>query len=322
MKKRTITGLVMLIIFIPLLIENDLFPLFQVLMGGLALIASHELIKMFEKSKKFPGISKWIIMICTILIYLSTVAQWEGEKLQHGNSLSYQMLKALNINIGFLPMLLLSTIILFSMLVIYTDFDGADIGKALTIIIYAGVGFGSLTCLRATGLRFVLYMFIVTVSTDVFAYIVGSLFGKHKMCPHISPHKSWEGSIGGTFVATVLGTLFAVFYGKLFAKSFGPASIDSSLLEEAFFFNPVFLAKRNQVEIVFILFSLTLFVSITSQLGDLVASKLKRTYGLKDYGNIFPGHGGVLDRLDSALFAAMFLLVVFTMLSGLTNTLM
>ncbi len=322
MKKRTITGLLMMIIFIPLLIENDLFPLFQLLMAGLALIASYELIRMYEKKKKFPGVSKWLIIICTILIYLSTVAQWEGEKLQHNHSISYEMLKALNINIGFLPMMLLSTLLLFSMLVIYKDFDGADIGKALTVIIYAGVGFGALTCLRATGLRFVIYMFIITVLTDVFAYVVGSLIGKHKMCPHISPHKTWEGSIGGSLVATIFGTIYAVLYGKMFAQAFGPVSIKGTLLEEAFFFNAEFLAQRNQVEIVFILFSLTLFTSICSQLGDLVASKLKRTYDLKDYGNIFPGHGGVLDRFDSALFAAMFLLVVFTMLSSLTNVLL
>ena len=61
------------------------------------------------------------------------------------------------------------------------------------------------------------------------------------------------------------------------------------------------------------IFGISIFISIAGQVGDLVASKLKRTYGLKDYGNIFPGHGGVLDRLDSAIFAALALLLIFVL---------
>jgi phosphatidate cytidylyltransferase len=137
------------------------------------------------------------------------------------------------------------------------------------------------------------------------------------MCPHISPHKTWEGSVGGTIIATVIGTCFALFYGKMFGNVFGPEKA-TTLLHEAPFINVQFLARLNQVEIVFILFAMTLFTSIVSQLGDLVASKLKRTYEIKDYGNIFPGHGGVLDRFDSALFAAMFILTMFSLLTILT----
>ena len=319
MKKRIITGILLLAIFIPLLIVEKMFPLFQILMMCLAMIASYELIKMYEKRKKFPGISKYVIMGCSLLVYLSATSEWQQLNENAADMVSYNLLRMLNINIGFLPMLVFCALLLFSMLVVYRDFDGTDIGKALTIIIYAGVGFGGLTCLRAIGLRFILYMFLITTLTDVFAYVVGSLIGKHKMCPHISPHKSWEGAIGGTLIATIFGTLYAMYYGKLFGSSFGPEAA-TTLLHDAVFINANFLARLNGVEKTFILFSLTLFTSIVSQLGDLVASKLKRTYGLKDYGNIFPGHGGVLDRLDSALFASMFLLTIFTILFRITGS--
>ncbi len=321
MKERTIMGIVMMAIFIPLLVVEEMFTLFQILMLVLTVIASFELIHMYEKKKKFPGISKWIIVLCTILMYFSSTAEWAKtiESVQNDEVIFYEILEVLNINIGLLPMLTLCMILLFSLLVIYKDFDGADIGKALTIMLYAGVGFGGLTCLRAIGLRFILYMFIITILTDVFAYLVGSMFGKHKMCPHISPKKSWEGSIGGTLVATIFGTLFAVFYGNMFGNVFGPQSA-KTLLHDCPFISAEFVNNLNTAGIVCILFVLTLVTSICSQLGDLVASKLKRTYEIKDYGDLFPGHGGVLDRFDSALFAAMFILTAFTILACISTS--
>ncbi len=327
MKQRTIMGIVMMAVFLPVLIMQEMFDLFQILMVALTLIASLELLNMYEKKKKFPGFSKWIIVICTLFMYFAATAEWcrtidsvnmDVDLQSPGETISYEILEILNINVGFLPMLTICVLLLFSLLVIYRDFDGADIGKALTVMLYAGVGFAGLTCLRAVGLRFILYMFIITVLTDVFAYLVGSMFGKHKMCPHISPKKSWEGSIGGTLIATIFGTLFAVFYGDIFGSVFGPVDA-KTLLHCCPFVNNNLVDYLNSLEIVFLLFALTLFTSICSQLGDLVASKLKRTYGIKDYGDLFPGHGGVLDRFDSALFAAMFILSAFMILAGVST---
>ncbi|MCR5787310.1 MAG: phosphatidate cytidylyltransferase [Acholeplasmatales bacterium] len=317
MKKRTITGIFMLAIFIPVLIMREMFVFYQIMMIGLSCIASYELIHMYEKKKKFPGISKFIIMLCSLLVYFSAVTEWQRIWMNADPTIASNILKTFNINIGFLPMIILCTVVLFSLLVVYREFDGADIGKALTILIYAGVGFAALTVLRSIGLRFILYMFLITILTDVFAYVVGSLIGKNKMCPHISPHKTWEGSIGGTLIATIVGTCFALFYGKMFGSLFGPVEA-KTLLHAAPFIDSAFLERLNAVEIIFMLFSFTLFTSIISQLGDLVASKLKRTYEIKDYGNLFPGHGGVLDRFDSALFAAMFLLTIFSILAIIT----
>lgn len=329
MKKRIITAIFMALIFVPVLIVKELFPLFQLLMGILSLTACIEIINMYERKKKFPGISKYVIMACSILMYLSATTEWqllaenwslagtEAEIMGSDKWISYNLLNILNININFLPMCLLCVILLFSMLVLYKDFTADDIGKALVAIIYPPLGFAGMTILRSVGLRFILYMFLITTLTDVFAYFVGMMFGKHKMCPNISPKKTWEGSFGGTIIATVFATLFAFFYGALFGKSFGPEAA-TTLLHDAPFLRTEYIDQLNSVEIFFILFILSLLTSVVSQIGDLVASKLKRGYDLKDYGNIFPGHGGVLDRFDSAIFATMLIFTVFCILFNLS----
>lgn len=114
--------------------------------------------------------------------------------------------------------------------------------------------------------------------TDIFAYIIGKSIGKHKLCPVISPKKTVEGSIGGIFgtVAVLLLLGFA-------------------------------LEQANVVQVNFI--ALTFYAvlsSIVGQFGDLSMSAVKRCLGVKDYGNLFPGHGGILDRFDSLLFIAPF----------------
>lgn len=219
-------------------------------------------------------------------MYLSATTEWQqlaetwrltgkdGEILASDRWISYDLLNILNININFLPMCLLCVILLFSMLVLYKDFTADDIGKALVAIIYPPLGFAGMTILRSIGLRFVLYMFLITTLTDVFAYFVGMMFGKHKMCPNISPKKTWEGSFGGTIIATIFATLFAFFYGTLFGKSFGPEAA-TTLLHDAPFLTDDYINKLNSVEIFFILFILSLLTSVVSQIGDLVASKLK-----------------------------------------------
>jgi phosphatidate cytidylyltransferase len=119
-------------------------------------------------------------------------------------------------------------------------------------------------------------VFIIAWSTDTFAYFTGIYLGKHKLCPSISPKKTIEGSIGG-----IVGSLMiCILYGKYLNIIH---NINISLLH-------------------FII--LGIITSIISQFGDLTASLIKRNYGVKDFGNIFPGHGGILDRFDSILFTA------------------
>lgn len=114
--------------------------------------------------------------------------------------------------------------------------------------------------------------------TDTFAYFTGVFFGKHKMAPVISPKKTWEGAIGGVvFTAVANVILFLVFKHKFFSAPFTGWDWYAVI--------PV-----------------SVILSIISMFGDLSASVIKRNYGIKDYGNLIPGHGGVMDRIDSALF--------------------
>lgn len=120
-------------------------------------------------------------------------------------------------------------------------------------------------------------IFIGAWGSDTFAYCTGMLFGKHKLAPKLSPKKSIEGSIGGIMGAALLGFLFAI------------------ILKDR-------ITDIDNPQLIFAIIGAA--SSIISQLGDLAASAIKRNYDIKDYGNLIPGHGGILDRFDSILFTA------------------
>jgi len=162
------------------------------------------------------------------------------------------------------------------------DFSSRDFGNQILTIFYTSLGFIAFAFLRKESMNLVIYLFLVAMLTDVFAYFVGIKFGKHRLAVTISPKKSIEGAIGGLVIGSVLATIFA-YYLNVFAYSF------------------------------WIVLLLSLVLSVISQIGDLIASKFKRETGVKDYSNIFPGHGGVLDRFDSSMFAAMFLMLALMM---------
>ena len=109
-----------------------------------------------------------------------------------------------------------------------------------------------------------------------------------------------------------MGTLYAFLYGKLFTGALNPGDLNT--IFDTFIVTGV---DTHPVGLFILIFVVTLLTSIAGQLGDLVASRLKRTYDVKDYSNIFPGHGGVLDRFDSSIFASMVLLALFLIVAGI-----
>ncbi len=307
MLKRLLTGAVILAIFVPVIMVRELYPLFQILMMGLAGFASYEMIKLFEHRHRFPLVVKIIIIISTIVLYWQFVSEYDSD------TIAATVTTNLNIKIGFLPTLLIIVIIFLGLMVAYDDFNGASIGRALTSILYTSLGFGTLTLLRATGLEYILYLFIITMLTDTFAYVFGRLFGKHKMSPNISPKKTWEGAIGGTITACAVAVLFAFIYNPIFLKNglFCIFNNNGSYMS--------FFGKFNHVQTVCFVIVITIIGSIMGQIGDLVASKFKRTYGIKDFSDIFPGHGGVLDRFDSAIYCGMFLWALFMIFNNVVS---
>ena len=127
---------------------------------------------------------------------------------------------------------------------------------------------------RSISLRLIVYLFMVTILTDTFALFTGMLIGKHKLLETVSPKKTWEGFVGGALVATFTST---IFYTTVI-------DVNASLPVITLF---------------------TLFLSIIGQFGDLFFSSIKRYYKVKDFSNLMPGHGGVLDRLDSLIFVVL-----------------
>lgn len=151
-----------------------------------------------------------------------------------------------------------------------------DNGKLIFTVIYTALPFGfalglpKFSSVDNTFTLEVFFLFILIWSSDTFAYFTGKFFGKHKMSPKISPKKTWEGFAGGVILTLVLG----------------------------FFVEKYFPELRGNWMVVGVL------VAVFGPLGDLVESQLKRNFGVKDSGNIIPGHGGILDRLDSFIICA------------------
>jgi phosphatidate cytidylyltransferase len=307
MKQRAITAGIITLIFIPLLLFNVLLIPFKIVIGLLAMIAVYELIRMFEREKEVHWLAKVAIFFFTAGFYVIVGNLWENDP----NILISDL--SMDISLILLPAIL----ILFTLSVFIPNFGGKSLGLGLLIISYVGLGFGSLAILRVLGSRYVVYLLLTTVSTDTFAFLFGIKFGKHKMAPTISPKKSWEGAIAGTILGTTLGSLFGILYfvfpeGTILNPTGSMTILDGITTlgnSQTFPSHPIMWQH------VLIIIPITLLISIFGQLGDLFASKLKRTYEIKDFGSIFPGHGGVLDRFDSVIFSGMFLVFIFKVMS-------
>lgn len=150
--------------------------------------------------------------------------------------------------------------------------ENIETAAALTFSLqYLMIGFYSMALIENKA--FIGLIFVIAYSTDTFAYLIGSKFGKHKLIPSVSPNKSIEGSIAGVIASVVftviyLNMIFPDYYDLFVAVVLGSVG------------------------------------SIISQSGDLVASRIKRLTNIKDFGSLIPGHGGVLDRFDSVIMLA------------------
>ena len=255
MKQRIITAAIMLAVCIPLLVLGGIPFIF--LVSILSLIGLYE----FLRLKKFPLLMRIISYVFMILIILLNTNDF---------SIDYRII--------------FSIMGLFLIAIIFYKKDKYNINDALFLIgsvLFLGITFKSFIVVRNMGLDYILFLLLITIITDTFAYITGLLIGKHKMCPNVSPNKTWEGFVGGLLIGTFVSTAF--YYTAL--------NTNSNLL---------------------VLTLIIAALSVIGQIGDLVFSAIKRNFDIKDYSNIFPGHGGVLDRVDSLLFV----LLAFSLISA------
>lgn len=190
---------------------------------------------------------------------------------------------------AFYTLFLLCIVVICHEKISFPDFS---IAYAMTVVISFSLSFIGNVSYERPMLSVFYFCFIIALPwlCDAGAYFVGSAFGKHKLCPAISPQKTVEGAIGGVVTGTIL-TLFMAF---IFEKCFFPLLPDTQDIG----FNYLAIAV------------VSLLGAILSIFGDLSFSLIKRHYKIKDFGNVLPGHGGVLDRFDSVIFVSPLIYVM------------
>lgn len=157
----------------------------------------------------------------------------------------------------------------------YTATDALFLIGAVLLL---GTAFNAMILARMTSLYLFIYLLLIFIFTDTFAMLMGMAFGRHKLIPKVSPKKTVEGSVLGSIIGTVVACLFYHFF-------------------------------VDKISVVVVL--ATLALSIIGQIGDLIFSKIKRENGIKDFSNLIPGHGGILDRLDSTIAIMLGFLLVY-----------
>jgi len=280
LKKRTITAIVLIIILIPVVYFGGVYM--DIFAGLMCFGAAFELERMYKQGRNWDAYG-FIDILLSISNYAFILLY------------SYSLINAY----ALILVLLMSVFLIEGFLMIFTKNSNIHtLGNSLITIFYPSIGFSSLSVIRNystvdnKGLFLLIFVVHVCMMTDMFAYFVGCKFGKHKLSI-ISPKKSWEGSIGGTTFGVIVPTIFACLTG-----------IDKYIF---------YMIDSRFVQILLIIF-VSLILSVIDEIGDLFASKLKRFYGIKDYSQLFPGHGGVLDRFDSYIYAATALLMLLMIL--------
>ncbi len=176
-----------------------------------------------------------------------------------------------------LPVLLFILVLGESVLLIFGKNTVDDISVSILTFVYITVALSSVIVVRQASFDFIWYVFIFAWATDTCAYFSGFAFGKNKLIPSVSPKKTVEGAIGGVIGCIIISVGYAYFVHPENTLLIGVSALVGSVI---------------------------------SQVGDLFASVFKRKLGVKDYGNLIPGHGGMLDRIDSIIFTAPFTYIV------------
>ncbi len=286
MKTRIISGIVMGVIVAAVLAAGLLWNniVISVFVSVLAAIAIYELVKNVAKiNSKAAIIGAMIYAFLGTFYFLSIISQ--PKYLLHnywsfGSELAYKLL----------PVFFLSIIyFIYAVVMVLVNHKDLSLGGILMItampipVVCAFGCLGSVINLE-NGLYYLLLLFNFSSICDMGAYFTGVTIGKHKLCPEISPKKTVEGAVGGIVASVIFAVVFVLAFGM----------------------------KEKLIATII----LTIPLCIVGMMGDLFASSLKRAVSLKDYGNLIPGHGGVLDRLDSMLLIApvLYLFITFGVL--------
>lgn len=270
MKVRILTALAMAVLGVPLLIFSE-YILFSIAAGAVCLCCVWEILRVMGLSKRYA--------ICVPSYIVAVVLPALGHKtfFPVSEQLNYILVAAI---VMFMLLIYLNFVAVFSKGQIKTS----DASHAFAMLFYIIASFVGLVVLRYMPYGNIIYLmvFLIAWVSDGAAYFVGTFLGKHKLAPEISPKKTVEGAIGGVVFAIAGAIVFGVIV---------------SVIEPSLAPNYLRLAIVGGV------------LSVIAQLGDLWASLIKREYGVKDYSNILPGHGGIFDRFDSVLAVCVPLMI-------------
>ena len=281
MKTRIITAIVGILVLIGVLFTFDTL-VFNFVIAAITLIAIHEVFKALALAVK--GMAQWYRRVRALppcLIMLSSYQVWRRLVMPA----SFLMvlffgiyLVVRNAQVDFAKA---SGLVMFSGIVIFCFYSFIRLKELLPVETY---GYDAMF--------FILLILCFAWGGDTCAYFAGRAFGKHKLCPVVSPKKTVEGAIGGVLGTMVFGVVATVIY-----------SIAANRME-------AFTRTNIGVSMYLIIALLACVAAVLGIYGDLFASVVKRQCGIKDYGTIFPGHGGILDRFDSVMFIAPFVTMV------------
>ena len=281
MKTRIITALVGIVVLIGVMFTFDTL-IFNLVIAAITLIAIHEIYNALGFEKK-DWLMYAVMVPYTLLVMFS----------------NYSVMRKLVMPVSF---------VLVTFYAIYLVVRNGTISyqKASGLLVFSGIVifcFYSFILLKERlpveeygydAMFFILLILCFAWGGDTCAYFAGRAFGKHKLCPVVSPKKTVEGAIGG-----VLGTMVFVVIATLVY------SVAADRMEE-------FTRTNIGVSLYVVIALLACVAAVLGIYGDLFASVVKRQCGIKDYGTIFPGHGGILDRFDSVMFIAPFVTMVIT----------
>lgn len=268
MKKRIVSALILIAIIVPLIIEGGVA--FNIGVYLVSILGLKEFLDIKTTRKDLPIFIQLIAYIFMTLVVLVDV---RTKSILF--TLDYRILSAL-----FMSFLIPT--------VFYHERKKYSVTDAFYMIgglLFLSISMSLLIIVRNYNLHVLLYLILIPVITDTFAYISGNLIGKVKLLEDISPNKTIEGMVVGTLMSTFVSSMY---YHTVI--------------------DPLF----SKISLVFI----SMFLSILGQMGDLVFSAIKRYFGKKDFSNIIPGHGGILDRLDSVIFVVLGFVFFISMIGG------
>lgn len=304
LKKRIITGMVMAAIAFPCIVLGNW--VYFVFIVAVTLLASYELVHVTKIQGKLR-IAIYVISITLTLLLVNYILFRNNWSLVKENAPIDAWEFVAN---GFDNIELSSMLIILAAMIFFVI---SFVNEKMTIyyvfyftmmIIVLSLGIQSFLYLRYSpfsawkladpsyfnlpsfpyfeSLLLILYLMIGVMMNDIGAYFVGILFGKHKMNPRISPKKTWEGFVGGIIISTLFSTLFALIMALVHRP----------------------ILPRFDLNQFYWVVLVSTVMPLAGDIGDFVFSAIKRNEGIKDFSNLLPGHGGILDRIDSMLFAS------------------